>query len=63
MHRKRRQRSRRQNGLTRVETLLKPSVATVLLSIGLPAFREQLADGRARAAAEQLYAAAWVIVT
>jgi len=30
----------------------------LLLSIGLPAFRDQLADGRARAAAEQLYAAA-----
>ena len=54
----RRQPSRRQNGLTLLETLLTLSIVAVLLSIGLPTFRDQLADGRARAAAEQFYAAA-----
>ena len=58
MHCKRRPRSRRQNGLTLLETLLTLSLVAVLLSIGLPTFQCQLADRRARAAAEQLYAAA-----
>ena len=57
MHRKRRQRSRRQNGLTLLETLLTLSIVAVLLSIGLPTFQDQIADKRARAAAEQFYAA------
>ena len=54
----RRQPSRRQNGLTLLETLLTLSIVAVLLSIGLPTFRDQLADGQGRAAAEQLCAAA-----
>ena len=58
MHCKRRQQSRRQNGLTLLETLLTLSLVAVLLSIVLPTFQDQLADRRARAAAEQLYAAA-----
>ena len=58
MHGKRGQRSRRQNGLTLLETLLTLSLVAVLLSIGLPTFQDQLADRRARAAAEQFYAAA-----
>ena len=58
MHRKRTQRSRGQNGLTLLETLLTLSLVAVLLGIGLPTFQDQLADGRARAAAEQLLAAA-----
>ena len=57
MHRKRRQRSRRQNGLNLLETLLALSIVAVLLSIGLPTFQGQLTHGRTRAAAEQLYAA------
>ena len=57
MHRKRRQRSRRQNGLNLLETLLTLSIVAVLPSIGLPTFQGQLKHGRARAAAEQLYAA------
>ena len=56
MRRKRRQRSRRQNGLTLLETLLILSIVAVLLSIRLPTFQDQLTHGRARAAAEQLYA-------
>ena len=52
------QRSRRQNGLTLLETILTLSLVAVLLSIGLPTFQDQLADRRARAAAEQFYAAA-----
>ena len=48
---------RAQNGLTLLETLFTVAVLVVLLSIGLPTFRDQLADGRARAAAGQLYAA------
>ena len=51
MHRKRTQRSRGQNGLTFLETLLTLSLVAVLLGIGLPTFQDQLADGRARAAA------------
>ena len=58
MHGKRGQRSRRQNGLTLLETLLSLAIVAVLLGIGLPTFQDQLADGRARAAAEQLLAAA-----
>ena len=58
MHGKRGQRSRRQNGFTLLETLLTLSLVAVLLSIGLPTFQDQLADRRARAAAEQFYAAA-----
>ena len=58
MHRKRTQRSRGQNGLTLLETLLTLSLVAVLLGIGLPTFQDQLADGRARAAAEQLLAVA-----
>ena len=57
MRRKRRQRSRRQNGLTLLETLLILSIVAVLLSIRLPTFQDQLTHGRARAVAEQLYAA------
>ena len=58
MHGKRGQRSRRQNGLTLLETLLSLAIVAVLLGIGLPTFQDQLVDGRARAAAEQLYEAA-----
>ena len=54
------QRSRRQNGLTLLETLLTLSLVAVLLSIGFPTFQDQLADRRARAAAEQLCAAAQI---
>ena len=58
MHGKRRQRSLGQNGLTLLETLLTLSLVAVLLGIGLPTLQDQLADGRARAAAEQLLAGA-----
>ena len=56
MHCKLRQRSLRENGLTLRETLLTLSLVAVPLSIGLPAFQDQIAHRRARAAAEQLYA-------
>ena len=47
MHRKRTQRSRRQNGFTLLETLLTLSLVAVLLSIGLPPFKTNWRmDGR-----------------
>ena len=48
---------RRLGGLTLLECLITLAVVAILMSIGVPAFRDQLASARARAGAQQLYAA------
>ena len=44
-------------GLTLLECLITLAIVAVLMSIGVPAYRDQLAAARARAGAQQLYAA------
>ena len=44
-------------GLTLLECLITLAIVTILMSIGVPAYRDQLAAARARAGAQQLYAA------
>ena len=44
-------------GLTLLECLITLAIASILMGIGVPAYRDQLASARARAGAEQLYAA------
>lgn len=48
---------RRLGGLTLLECLITLAVVATLMSIGVPAYRDQLASARARAGAQQLYAA------
>lgn len=47
----------RLTGLTLLECLITLAIVAILMGIGLPAFRDQLASARARASAQQLYAA------
>ena len=47
----------RLGGLTLLECLITLAVVATLMSIGVPAYRDQLASARARAGAQQLYAA------
>ena len=44
-------------GLTLLECLITLAIVAILMGIGVPAYRDQLASARARAGAEQLYAA------
>lgn len=44
-------------GLTLLECLIALAIVTILMSIGVPAYRDQIAAARARAGAQQLYAA------
>ena len=44
-------------GLTLLECLITLAIVAILVSIGVPAYRDQLASARARAGAQQLYAA------
>ena len=44
-------------GLTLLECLITLAIVAILMGVGVPAFRDQLAAARARAGAEQLYAA------
>ena len=51
-------------GLTLLECLITLAIVAILVSIGVPAYCDQLASARARAGAQQLYAqcsmrAAW----
>lgn len=48
---------RRLGGLTLLECLITLAIVTILMSIGVPAYRDQIAVARARAGAQQLYAA------
>ena len=48
---------RRSGGLTLLECLITLAIVTILMGIGVPAYRDQLAAARARAGAQQLYAA------
>jgi type IV fimbrial biogenesis protein FimT len=48
---------RRLEGLTLLECLITLAIVTILMSIGGPAYRDQIAAARARAGAQQLYAA------
>ena len=47
----------RLGGVTLLECLITLAIVAVLMSIGVPAYRDQLAAARARAGAQQLYAA------
>ena len=44
-------------GLTLLECLITLAIVAILMWVGVPAFRDQLAAARARAGSEQLYAA------
>ena len=44
-------------GLTLLECLITLAIVAILMGVGVPAFRDQLAAARARASAQQLYAA------
>ena len=48
---------RRSKGLTLLECLITLAIVVILTGIGVPAYRDQLAAARARAGAQQLYAA------
>ena len=45
------------SGLTLLEYLITLTIIAILMCIGVPVYRDQLASARARAAAQQLYAA------
>ena len=47
----------RLGGVTLLECLITLAIVAILMSIGVPAYRDQLAAARARAGAQQLYAA------
>ena len=47
----------RLGGVTLLEYLITLAIVAILMSIGVPAYRDQLAAARARAGAQQLYAA------
>ena len=47
----------RLGGVTLLECLITMAIVAILMSIGVPAYRDQLAAARARAGAQQLYAA------
>ena len=44
-------------GLTLLECLITLTIVAILIAVGVPAFRDQLAAARARASAQQLYTA------
>ena len=48
---------RRLGDLTLLECLITLAIVTILMNIGVPAYRDQIAVARARAGAQQLYAA------
>ena len=48
---------RRSGGLTLLECLITLAIVAILVGVGVPAYRDQLAAARARAGAQQLYAA------
>jgi type IV fimbrial biogenesis protein FimT len=45
------------SGVTLLECLITLTIVAILMCIGVPAYRDQLASARARAGAQQLYAA------
>ena len=47
----------RLGGLTLLECLITLAIVAILMNIGIPAYRDQLAAARSRAGAQQLYSA------
>ena len=45
------------SGVTLLECLITLTIVAILMCIGVPAYRDQLASARAQAGAQQLYAA------